>query len=224
MKDCSQGGGARDDSEEGDRKLTRGERERLVHRREIAEAAERVFAQRGFERATMEEIAREAEFSVGALYTFFENKEALWLEVATKIGEDLLAAFRKEIQAAGEPMEAITALIGLRLRHIQEHGTFIRVFMEATAGGPAPLLRRRRRFYDEYIDDAAALIQRAMDRGLLRKADATHTILTLEGIMHAFRAYWVRRNMDVPLDEQARLIRQHFLTLTAIPKKGEEEE
>lgn len=210
-----------------DRKLTRGAREKLVHRQEIAEAAERIFAKRGFERATMEEIAREADFSVGALYTFFANKESLWLDVAGKIGDDLLAAFRKEMEAAAGPQEAVAAIIGLRLRHVEKHGTFIRVFMDATsrnqAWGIAPVLPRRPGFYDEYLDEAAVQMKRAMDRGLIRKGDPVHTILTLEGIMHAFRNYWARRNIELPLSEQARLIQEHFLSLMELPKRRKKE-
>jgi AcrR family transcriptional regulator len=39
---------------------SRRDRERETHRREILEAAERVFAVKGYEAATVEEIAREA--------------------------------------------------------------------------------------------------------------------------------------------------------------------
>ena len=226
MKTYSSGGNKRIAPIKGGAKLKRGERERLAHRQEIAEAAERVFSARGFERATMEEIAHEAEFSVGALYTFFENKETLWIEVISKIGRDLLAAARKEIEAASGPLEAITAIIEMRLHHLQKHGTFIRVFVEATAGnqswGNAPFLKRRPGFYDEYIDDAAALFEKAMKQGLLRKADATYTVLLLEGMIHSFRTYWIRRNMVLPVSEQTRLIQQHFFTLVSFPKKGKD--
>lgn len=224
MKSDSGESGGQADLTGGGRKPTRCERERLAHRREIAEAAERVFAARGFERATMEEIAREAEFSVGALYTFFENKESLWIEVISKIGGDFLAAVRKEIETANGPLEAITAIIEMRLRHLQKHGAFIRVFAGATAGnqswGTAPFLKRRPSFYDDYIDDAAALFKKAMKQGLLRKADATYTVLLLEGMIQSFRSYWTRRNIVLPVSEQTRLIRQYFFTLVSVSKKG----
>jgi AcrR family transcriptional regulator len=46
-------------------------------RARILEAALRVFRERGFERATMREIAAEAEVAVGAAYYYFESKEAI---------------------------------------------------------------------------------------------------------------------------------------------------
>jgi len=56
---------------------SRREREKAAHKREIMEAAVRVFARRGFSSATLDEIAQEAEFSKGAIYLYFSNKEDL---------------------------------------------------------------------------------------------------------------------------------------------------
>ena len=38
-------------------------------------AAKRVFSDKGFNKATMEDIAQEAELSPGTLYLYFKNKE-----------------------------------------------------------------------------------------------------------------------------------------------------
>jgi AcrR family transcriptional regulator len=46
-------------------------------RRRILEAALAVFRERGFERATMREIATAAEVAVGAAYYYFESKDAI---------------------------------------------------------------------------------------------------------------------------------------------------
>ena len=46
-------------------------------RKRILEAALQVFRERGFERATMREIAVEAKVAVGAAYYYFESKDAI---------------------------------------------------------------------------------------------------------------------------------------------------
>ena len=60
---------------------SRRERERQRHRKEILSSAERVFVREGLKQASMEEIAREAEFSVGTLYNFFQNKNDLFKNI-----------------------------------------------------------------------------------------------------------------------------------------------
>jgi AcrR family transcriptional regulator len=57
------------------RKQTGGKSEET--RARILKAALTVFRERGFERATMREIAAEAEVAVGAAYYYFESKEAI---------------------------------------------------------------------------------------------------------------------------------------------------
>ena len=47
--------------------LIRKERERLAKRHDIMRAARRVFAMRGYENATLDEIAEKAEFAKGTL-------------------------------------------------------------------------------------------------------------------------------------------------------------
>lgn len=59
--------------------LPRKEREHLVRRREILLAARKIFAEKGYEPATVEEIAAEAEFTKGSLYNYFLNKEEMFI-------------------------------------------------------------------------------------------------------------------------------------------------
>ncbi len=75
----------------------RKERERLQRRNEILEAAEKVFFSRGIEKATMDDVAEEAELSKGTLYLYFKSKEDLHMSVAIK-AIYLLATITREIQ------------------------------------------------------------------------------------------------------------------------------
>jgi AcrR family transcriptional regulator len=54
---------------------------RTATRERLIEAATKVVARRGFHAATVDEIAEEAGFSVGALYSNFEGKDDLFLAV-----------------------------------------------------------------------------------------------------------------------------------------------
>ena len=63
--------------------LTRKERQEQT-REQLVEAAARVFARRGYHRATVDEIAAEAGFTIGALYSNFETKEKLFLAIADR--------------------------------------------------------------------------------------------------------------------------------------------
>lgn len=63
----------------------RKERERDRRRQQIMIAATRVFSERDFNKATMEDIAKEAEVSPGTLYLYFKNKDELFASLSLRI-------------------------------------------------------------------------------------------------------------------------------------------
>lgn len=62
----------------------RKEREKAKRTETIINAAEEVIIKRGFEAATMDEIAEQAELSKGTLYLYFKNKMALYLAICDR--------------------------------------------------------------------------------------------------------------------------------------------
>ena len=64
-------------------------REREQRRDQILRAAKKVFSFKGFNRATMEEIAGEAELSPGTLYIYFKNKEELHTSLSIELLEHI---------------------------------------------------------------------------------------------------------------------------------------
>ena len=68
----------------------RKERERERRRQQIIVAAKRVFSEKGFTRATMEDIAHDAELSPGTLYLYFKNKDELYASLSLRILHYLL--------------------------------------------------------------------------------------------------------------------------------------
>ena len=62
------------------RRLTRAEAKERTRQR-LLDSAARIFAEKGFGGATLEEIAESAGYSTGAMYANFDNKEQLFMEV-----------------------------------------------------------------------------------------------------------------------------------------------
>lgn len=68
------------------------------HRGSILAAAERLFAAKGTEKTTMDDIARESEYSKATLYVYFQSKE----EIVNAILLSSMVLLQKKIQAAVE--------------------------------------------------------------------------------------------------------------------------
>jgi AcrR family transcriptional regulator len=76
-------------------------------RRRLLEAATRVFRRRGYRGASVEAIAAEAGYTVGALYSNFEGKEDLLLAL---LEEEIGAITKRVVAAAAEADDAIEKL------------------------------------------------------------------------------------------------------------------
>jgi AcrR family transcriptional regulator len=74
-------------------KLTR-ERRRQQTRDVLVEAATEVFARRGYEGASLEEIAEAAGFTRGAIYKHFSGKEELFFAVSDGANQRVIESFR----------------------------------------------------------------------------------------------------------------------------------
>ena len=84
----------------------------------ILAASARVLVKRGFDRFTTNEVATAAGVSIGSLYQYFPNKEALVAALIEKHIEDMSAALLSELARVSQlPMaEAVRAVIELTIR------------------------------------------------------------------------------------------------------------
>jgi AcrR family transcriptional regulator len=88
-----------------DRKRT----EREARRRKIQAAARPIFVERGFAATSIEQIARSAEMSVGAIYLYFQSKEDLYVSLLPEALAPLEAALAAE-RESHEHEERLTAV------------------------------------------------------------------------------------------------------------------
>ncbi|MCR5195858.1 MAG: TetR/AcrR family transcriptional regulator [Pseudobutyrivibrio sp.] len=64
--------------------MTKAEKMELFHRDNIANAAEKLFSINGIEKTSMDQIAKEADYSKSTIYVYFKNKEEIVLYLVLK--------------------------------------------------------------------------------------------------------------------------------------------
>ena len=75
---------------------------------QITEAATKVFAEQGFDKARMDDIAAEAKLSKGTLYLYFKSKDAIIKHLLEKLFDREFAALQL---IADEPRPASEKLM-----------------------------------------------------------------------------------------------------------------
>jgi AcrR family transcriptional regulator len=134
------------------------ERKKRQTRQAIAEAAKRLFLERGFEQVSVAEVARAADVSEQTVFNYFPTKEDLVFERMGTFEDELLAAVRE--RPAGEtPLHAFgqfildrsdSAMAGDGRRRVAELTRLVTV-------SPS-LMARERQIVARYTDALAALL------------------------------------------------------------------
>jgi AcrR family transcriptional regulator len=137
----------------------------------ILQAAQRLFAAKGFEGTTTRDLAQTAGVAEGTLFRHFANKKAILVEVATSGWVDILTDLLTELSEMGS-YQAIAQVMRRRMWNLQKNADTMRVcFMEVQFH---PDLRDR--IQTEVIDKmtavAEAFFQTAIDKGIYRQMDA----------------------------------------------------
>ena len=206
------------------KKLSRRDRDKIRHRGEILDAAERAFVKSGGDHATIAEIAEEAEFAVGTLYKFFKNKEEIFFLAMVRIAEKFLMSVENEVMSEPDSLRAISKLILVRIQYVHEHGKFLQIFTDSKLLGninrDEAIPHNCNDLYDLYLKKAAELFERAMKEGYISRLDPVYAALSLEGSINAFSAYWQRQGMSLSLEEQVETINRNCLDNLLTSKSG----
>lgn len=136
----------------------------------ILDAAQRLFASRGYNGTTTRDLAAKAGVAEGTLFRHFESKKAILVEVATQGWVELLTDLLTELSEMGS-YKAVAQVMRRRMLRMHENADMMRVcFMEAQFH---PDLRDR--IQSEVIakmsDVAEAFFETAMERGIYRRTN-----------------------------------------------------
>jgi AcrR family transcriptional regulator len=87
----------------------------------IVAAAVRVFSDTGFHSSTIADVCRESGLSVGAIYTYFPSKEALFRQSCDLIAARGLEELAERLAGAGNTAERMAVAVDLFIETIDEY-------------------------------------------------------------------------------------------------------
>jgi AcrR family transcriptional regulator len=177
-------------------------------RQKLLDAAEAVFGELGYERASIVEITRAAGVAQGTFYVYFPGKKAVFVELVWELNKKLRRSLRTASEALVDPdrfeLERSGALTFLRF--VQEHKSLYRIVRQAEFVDEALF----REYYRVLSTGYRESLERSMDTGEIRRFDPEALVYMMMGIMDFLGMRWVlwedRLPPDAVIDDMLRLI------------------
>jgi AcrR family transcriptional regulator len=196
-------------------KLSRRERERLARRREILAAARKVFGARGYEGATLDEVAREAEFAKGTLYSYFDSKAELFAELVEFEFAEVLTRAEEVLEGEENVSAAARAVIRVFLEFFEERADFFRAALAYREVGQPEEVEKFRGAVMKRIGELGGLLRAKLAigvrGGVIKKYDAGFLGFLLLGFVHYYSVYTLRHGDAEKLTDGADMLCDIYL-------------
>ncbi len=187
----------------------------------ILAAAQHLFACQGYEKSTTRQLAEAAGVAEGTLFRYFENKNAIFVEVVTQGWSELLTELLTELSEM-EAYDAVAEMMRHRMQNLQHHSELLRVCLMEAQFHPDLRDRIQTELLSKMLGVVEAFIQTGIERGIYRPLNPTKVAHVFLGmfIMAGFGATALNENAaspaaDVELAETVADIFLHGLLIQA---------
>jgi AcrR family transcriptional regulator len=174
-----------------------------VYRQHVFEAAERVFADRGFEAAKLQEISRLAGLSMGTIYAIFPSKTELHRAILEERGRELLGLARQVATPDRPARAALDALIELYVGYFVSHPGFLRMHLRAgTSWALAPPGSAAQvKHWEDVHALQAGIFRRGIAEGVFVDDDPGYLARLFSALDQVLLADWVAGGMKAGREE-----------------------
>ncbi len=175
----------------------------------VAEAAA-LFATRGYERTSLDAIARSIGISAPALYYHFDSKDEILFATLENTLVELNQMSQKEVDAVDQtPADKLRAFVRAHVKHdvgsaeimpMLNAGLYnIDMLIEAL---PADRRQRLTNLQRTFLDRLRAILRDGVKQGLFEIENVTTTAFAIIGIVD-FAVYWFRREGKLSIEDLA---------------------
>ncbi|MCC6640052.1 MAG: TetR/AcrR family transcriptional regulator [Deltaproteobacteria bacterium] len=163
----------------------------------VFESAEKVFGERGFEHATMMDVAREAGVSLKTVYTSFAGKRELYEEIHEIRSQAFVTQIRQALKEAAGPVEQLGALAGAYASFLLAHEAWLRITLsERVAWGLGPTTGLGADAWRTSLGRIVEIIEAGMAQGVFHPGDAETLAASCLALMQVQIARAVERGLD----------------------------
>jgi AcrR family transcriptional regulator len=196
-----------------DRRLTAQGMER---KQQLLDRAAELFAERGYAETRVIDIVRAAGVAKGLFYWYFDNKEALFEELAESIRLRLRRQQGQVLEAADPPLRRLRCGTEASVLFMAEHAHFFSL-LEVEGRNFTEVLRRGT---EQHIADTLLLIRAGQADGSIRDEDPALLALGVVGAVGQYSHFHRTGRISMPLPELAAFVGRHVVHCVAADEEA----
>lgn len=180
-------------------------------RDKILQAAEKLFAEKGFSTTSISDIALQAKVNRALIFYYFKSKKELCLHVVEQTHRESLSRIKKEVSCLTEPLgklkKWVELVVPLMFAKRDVWRTIVREVLGLGEGLNLPL----KKFIEEWLDFLKEIILEGIEKGTFKEFDPTMTAISLFGMIESLLKQPYITGLSYPLDSIIRHTTKVFL-------------
>jgi len=164
----------------------------------IVNVAQKLFAQYGFKKTTLDEIARSAHITKSSIYYYFDSKEDIFRAVLEKENRLWSQKIRGVISKANTPQEKLHAYIVTRMKHLSQLANFYSALKEEYLEHYSFIERIRKKNLQEEIEIVKAILEEGTIKGVFQVEDLELMAFAIVTALKGLEYPWT---MEVPMPD-----------------------
>lgn len=180
----------------------------------IIEAATKVFAKKGFFKAKVSEIAKEAQVADGTIYLYFENKDSVLISLFEEQMKLVIDNMISRISRADDPVKKLELFALTHLQLVEDNKSMAEIIQVELRQSSKFMKEYKNEKFAQYLDLIAEIVREGQEKGVF-KEDVIPGIAkrAFFGALDEMSRFWVlssRREYDIRT--AARQIASFFLS------------
>jgi AcrR family transcriptional regulator len=157
-------------------------------RQQILDAAQKVFAAKGFDGASIKDLAKAAKISPGLLYWYFKDKTDLLVSLLTERIETVFGQLPGSVSFDAPPADFMAQFAHFYIGTFEQpmNTALFKVVITNTPSFPAAIRRVQSRVVNLVLSTVQSYFQRQIELGRIRPCDTEMVARTFMGSVVAF--------------------------------------
>ncbi|MEA3359579.1 MAG: TetR/AcrR family transcriptional regulator [Thermodesulfobacteriota bacterium] len=179
----------------------------------IIAAATKIFAQKGYYKTRVSEIAKEAGIADGTIYLYFNHKDQILISLFEEKMQEVLDNMRKQISLETDPLEKIKRFALVHLKLIEDNKDMAEIIQVELRQSGKFMKNYHNIKFAQYLDLIEDIIIEGQEKKLIKKeiipAIAKRAFF---GALDEMSRYWVlSKSRKYDIETAAKQINSYFI-------------